>query len=48
MRGGGIKVTWKKIYQKKKSWIGTNYQPLSANCSSLNLKNYHPGLNICV
>ena len=42
----------KKVYKTKKSCIGTKYPPLSAKCSSLKMKNYHPGLtyseNSCI
>ena len=42
-------LSLKKILLEKKNkklCIGTKYSPLSANCSSLDMKNYHPGLLI--
>ena len=42
--GGEVKLLEEKSLLYKKSCIGTKYPPLSANCSSFYIKNYHPGL----
>ena len=42
--GGGKSFLKKKVYKTKKSCIGTKYPPISAKCSSLKMKNYHPVL----
>ena len=34
----------KKVYETKKSYICTKDPPLSAKCSTSNMKNYQPGL----
>ena len=42
---GGKSYFKKGLLNKKKTCIGTKYPPLSANCSSLNIKILSPPIN---